>query len=329
MFVFTLLTILILLVSTIGLGLILDIFMNLDIKTSSNSVIISGDLYLSFNYNIAIEYNDFLCFYIPSIKAYLNTTDFVLEYSFNFGSTDLNIIEFNNSLFDDLSESGPNQSSESLPKISGISSVFSNGFEFLSGLGFTMSALGILVGLQAGILAFNSNDLYNNIIFIVGIALFIASVILLVIKILIDPEEFSQWMLWGMGVGCIISAIRFFKTKDYIDDTFQYKAWHRKKAGDKDFFSMLKNIKLICGGVGFGLSIAEMFGDWDDNEIYKVCSAIFSVIAGCLSLKLANHALIMLKGKNRTYKTRIAGIYGGGSLILAAILFSIAAWSNN
>jgi len=37
----------------------------------------------------------------------------------------------------------------------------------------------------------------------------------------------------------------------------------------------------------------------------------------------------MLKGKNRTYKTRIAGIYGGGSLILAAILFSIAAWSNN
>jgi len=30
---------------------------------------------------------------------------------------------------------------------------------------------------------------------------------------------------------------------------------------------MLENIDFICGGGDFGLSIAEMFGDWDDNEI--------------------------------------------------------------
>lgn len=74
------------------------------------------------------------------------------------------------------------------------------------------------------------------------------------------------------------------------------------------------------------LNLGGLFGDWDENEIFNAGAAIVSVFAGKLSLKLARHELINLEKKYRDDKAKVAGIYGGASIIIAAILISIVYW---
>jgi hypothetical protein len=189
-----------------------------------------------------------------------------------------------------------------------------------------MSVLRLFVGIQAGLLSYTSDVRWKQIIFLIGTGFFIVSVVFLIINLIKDSNFLSNWYILGMALGCIFSAIQFFKTKNYIEEEFQYMAWEKKLKGSEKFFDMLSIFDVIFAGTNVILNLGAMFGDWNENEIYNAGSALFSIITGSLSLKLARHSLIFLEDRYRDDKAKVAGIYGGASIIIAAILVSIVIW---
>jgi len=332
-FAFTLLLTIILFVTIMGSAFMLNTFMDLDIQLSINEIVIEGDIYFSLRYDIEMEHNEFLGFFIPTIEIHLNMSDIALRFSLNMFSINLEIIDFTVDLLEYIDDNGLEQSAEVLPKTSNTSSIFKGIVDFLSGMALMISIIGTIVGIYTGILAGVGHSL-RKFIYYLGVFLFVFAFVLLMINVFISPEIFTAPYIFGMGTGCFISSLVFFLVFRYVKKNHKYKYQFRKNFGGRistdKMFALFALFDLLLAGGDVTVSLLDIFNVKEPTDEFKIGEEVrSSLFAAAFAIFLACGGLILLDNPTKEGKADLALICCIISLAFGSLFFGLGIWRAN
>ncbi|MBA7515046.1 hypothetical protein ES705_07084 [subsurface metagenome] len=173
-FMFTLILVIAMFVITTGVLLALKIFMDYDLDISINRVETTGDIDLFLVYNIGVDYNNFLCFYIPTIELQFGTPHFQIDYVSNGFSPNLNFTDYPEDLFYNFTNNGPSQSSVGFPQQSSGSSIGDFLIDGFTYFGIGMGVAGGYVAVFSSILTYLESSARGFAYIMLGVGLYVA-----------------------------------------------------------------------------------------------------------------------------------------------------------
>jgi hypothetical protein len=350
-FAFIFLEMVVLFIAITCIIFLLDIFMNINIKSSINKINVQGDINLCLSFNILLEFNNFLNFFIPGLDVNLNTSDFTMNMQLGFSSSEIEITKFPIDVFNNFIDDEPSQSSPlSRPKMSSTN-VWEVLIDFFTGYGVAMGLTGGTVGFYAALLEITDSG-KAKFLKILGYITYILSMLLFILVFLKNsPTSFL-----GLGFGFIFSGVYLLRTGKFIKDNAVGRSgylsqWANGMGGKKikntRICEILSNVDLMVGLFGLALDAEDYF--WGENveniESYKVDLMIFALGTGFLSLFLARDLIILLGGHDFNAgtkkfsgnkhggikagkKSNVAFGFGVASIIAGCVCFILATQLN-
>ena len=327
-FVFTLLLMILLLVTIMTFMYSIALFLDINISMKINRINVSGQFNFTFGYKISFEYISFLKISLPILIGYMNSTDFMCDYSTGLFSTYFNFSKFPNDILDRVFNDSPQQSSGILLKSSNSISdeeLMKRICEGMMAAGTTMGFSSALIGIIAGSMTLYKDSPQMKAVYIIGIIAFGLSLTLLLLSTFIFRENFPPWVLFGMGIGLVITGIVCLTTMVFMNKHSKFMKDWSDMFGNPQFFKNLSIIDTLFAGLGSTVDITEFIAErlsiTPDQDISTYRGrATTSLMLGFLSEYIAAQALVVGgkydKAYNRYYmdkgdKTIIGSIFGG------------------
>jgi hypothetical protein len=265
MFAITLIMVVCVFVAITGIILVLMPFFEFDITLKTNRITTSGDLNLSMKYEIGIEYNDFLCFYIPTLETKFESNKIIFEFNFSLSNF---YIGFNKYPADIINTTV----SDWLTVLTSMGSTLG-----LCGGGFGMMSVAAYL-LTQGDCGVSFSIL--NVLWTMNLFLAFQNIL----KIQSDPSLVKYGFI-GMSLGLLIgTAAAIFPSK--------FAALGRLLFGP-DVAAILKGAMIILGTFGIDWNLQEkLHSDLDYKKVeYLYMKCMFSLYTGSIVIILGSTAL--------------------------------------
>lgn len=270
----------------------LDVIINIEINTG---------IY------IGTEYNSFLAFYIPTIKAWISSDDMYFRVEFSHFSMKLGFLEFPEDIYDEPSSSNPKQSLESKLRMSNTLSEAD--FEFIDGIGEAMALSGGFYAVTAGIIGWSSISKTEKIIEAIQAAIFsvIVGIALFSKIVAINEGDNLKNYLLGSFFGYLISGLMVI--------SFSFIGCATSKTLLKDLskaWLIFLTLDSFFDYFGLGIDLSEILGI--NPEKWGI--AAFSLLGGIIGLIFGCSAIMAVSAIG-------PGSFPGLILGIATIVFGI------
>jgi hypothetical protein len=272
--------------------------MDIQITMKINKIIAEGDIDLTFEYEIDLEYNEFLSFYIPTIETTMIFDNTTMVFKLNFFSININFEKFPENPWKIFENEEPQQSSESVP----ISSDNTNDtaitvFEAISSIGDAMGFVGLIYFIAACV----KNGFKNPIggIFATLLSLIIGGIeFALWISLIcddIDNQKRLAAAIFGFGVGVMISG--FAAAVAWVSLCFMGIPFFKKiPASEYTLLRAIGFIDDICAGFGIVLNGEEKIKTIPKNNVFWwLQNCVISLIGGFFGLTLGVNLLMTVE----------------------------------
>jgi hypothetical protein len=322
---------------------------DIDIFYSLNKISINGDINFSLEFKIGIEYNDFLCFYIPTLDIKYRGSLFQIDYTSNAFSENLEFKDYPDEAYYNFTYNNLPQSSIGSSSTSDTSLYNENIAEGFTFFGIGMALAGGFVATLSSVLAFFKVGGWSKIMTIATFALYVITIITAATIIAKNKNKDTvAARFYGMGFGFLLAGLVFTKIANYLEQPRKYLSEPVKKLTKGTNYLKIRKIWTTFVILDVLFSVAGITFDfldlskvkWADNIPWKIFTSIFTVSAGILSLAIGAITLIYFTGHKKDKidgkfrgnniglqqddKALIATVFGVGSLVLGAIFVSMA-----
>ncbi|MFX0132203.1 MAG: PKD domain-containing protein [Candidatus Hodarchaeota archaeon] len=283
LFAISLIVVNIVFVSIYSVFYALNYLYNFDLELSSNKIVITGDINMTYGYDITMEYSKFLNFDIPKIEAYFDSDK--IQFEFKFG-LDLDFIGFSK-FPKDIINTTMEDWLAFLTSVGSAMGLCGGGFNAIAvtahlintdyGVSFSASTLLWIV-----ILIYSVNDIMSN---------------------LKNPDLRNPTAL-GLGIGCIIAAIAaaFPQIFTSLGESIYFLTTGIYSFEDtRDFFKFI-SLCLKIFKIADLLLWEEISEDLEEYEIiflfgkcgYSLTAGIVGLISGSYNLLTIPHIIVRI-----------------------------------
>jgi hypothetical protein len=343
-----------------GVVLLLDLFADVEYTIEINRVETSGDLELVVGFETTLYYVEFFDITIPLITMTFGSGDLSYEYTATILQEESKLKSVPDDIFGYIFDEDPNPKSSSMrksnaeiPKVSSSDSLsVEKAFvDFFSSFGNGLTlACGFVLAVATAITVFK-DDKWKIPFELLSIAIYMLTIVIVAMTFFQDNSLKSRGIkLLGMGLALIISGSIFFAASGVLGGTSKYKANLFKDIGffpseSKTyagwlFLQIFSWIDLIIGGALLADEFLKTFSEDLEYDITdEIKNAVISVVFGGIALFLAYVALMLFGGHksspfsksptdnlcnlNRKDKSRIALLFGVGSVVAGAVLLTL------
>jgi hypothetical protein len=274
--------------------------MEIQITTTINKIDAQGDIDLTFRYDIGLEFNNFLNFYIPTIETSFKSDNITMTFKLNFFSFNFGIDKFPEDPWNKFIEDEPQQSSSSNLKTSDTNNnVTINILEIISNIGDGMGHAAVVFIATACVIQGFKHDATGLTAFIVGIVVGVIEFIGWYMTTI--PSETDvvrrKAALLGLGIGYLVSGVAALIAMVSLFSVSPTIFLSSSPIARLNGFFLF--IDFILALVGIRISISELLQEVPDDDIpWLTIEAILSLSGGIIGLILGHSALKAMESKD-------------------------------